>query len=105
VGADAGFHDYVMGQLEGVPDVSSRKMFGGYGLYAGGMMFGLISSDDAVYFKADDANRPDYEAAGGEQFMNMPYFAVPIEPLDDPDALATWAEGAIAAAERTKKKR
>ena len=35
-------------------DVSSRKMFGGYGIFEGGTMFGLINSEGEVYLKVDD---------------------------------------------------
>ena len=38
-------------------------MFGGWGLYLHGRMFGLIT-EGQLYLKADDLTRPDFERAG-----------------------------------------
>ena len=40
--------------LNGIGDVSSRKMFGGFGLFEGGKMFGIIDSGGKLFLKADD---------------------------------------------------
>ena len=80
-------------------------MFGAVGLYAGTSFFALID-DDRLYFKVDDENRPDFEAAGMEPFRpygddrTMGYYEVPIDVLEDADALTAWARKAIAVAER-----
>jgi len=42
-------------------------MFGGYGLRSGGVFFGIVHKG-RLYFKVDDASRPDYQAAGSEPF-------------------------------------
>ena len=42
--------------------VAARRMFGGYGLFRGGIMFGLVS-DETLFFKTDAGNRDQYEAA------------------------------------------
>lgn len=100
------FLAFVLEQLEPLGAVTSRRMFGGAGLYRHGLIFGLVSGE-AVYFKADDENLPDYQAAGAEPFDPMPgrpakfsYFAVPVEVLEQPDDLADWARKALAAAAR-----
>ena len=105
------FLDYVLEQLEPLGDVTSRRMFGGAGLYRDGLIFGLVSGD-AVYFKTDEANLADYEAAGAERFDPMPerpakfsYFSVPVEILEQPDELAAWARKALAASGRAPAKR
>lgn len=97
------FLDYVLEQLEPLGAVTSRRMFGGAGLYRDGLIFGLVSGD-AVYFKTDETNLADYEAAGAERFDPMPerparfsYFSVPVEVLEQPDELAAWARKALAA--------
>lgn len=58
-------------------------MFGGIGLYAEDHFFGILAAD-VLYFKIDDTNRGDDEAAGARPFkpyadlpMTMPYFNVP----------------------------
>ena len=105
------FLEFVLEQLEPLGRVSSRRMFGGAGLYRDGLIFGLVS-DEAVYFKTDEQNQPDYQAAGSERFDPMPdrpakfsYFSVPPDVLERPDELSAWARGALAAAARKPLKR
>ncbi len=83
-------------------------MFGGWGLYIDGVMFSLISGQEA-YFRADDSNREDYEALGLSRFkprshkpMTMPYYPLPPDLFDDSDMMVEWAERALAAARRAK---
>lgn len=89
--------------------VRARSMFGGVGLYADELFFALIA-DDAVYFKVDDSNRPDFEARGLEPFRPygehgevMGYFRVAEDLLEDPEALRAWADRAIAVARRARR--
>jgi DNA transformation protein len=97
--------DYTVDQLGCIGEIVARKMFGGVGLYHDGLFFGLIASD-VLYFKADNVNRPDYEAAGSRAFQpfdgtySMNYFEVPVDVLEDVDKLREWASAAVAAAER-----
>ena len=97
---------YVVDQLAGFSSLTSRRMFGGVGLYADGVFFGLID-DDTLYFKVGDANRADYTARGCKAFqptpgeISMSYFEVPADVLEDADALRAWATTAVAVA-RTK---
>jgi DNA transformation protein len=100
----AGFRDFVLGQLSRLPQLSSKEMFGGVGLYSGHLFFGLVAADE-LFFKVDDGNRSAYQAAGSEPFrpvanrpVSMSYWRVPIEVLEDPGELATWALAAIRAA-------
>lgn len=93
------FVDYVIDQLAGWADVSSRKMFGGAGLYCDGIMFGLIA-DDVAYLKVDDSNRKDFIDAGSSAFNPSPnedktivmsYYEIPVDVLENPEKLAIWA--------------
>jgi DNA transformation protein and related proteins len=96
--------DFILEQLENVlPAVSARKMFGGVGIYTRGLFFALIA-DDVLYFYTDDTNRPDYESAGSRHFSKH-YYEVPIEILEDVDALQVWVRKAVAAADRKPKKK
>ena len=40
--------------------VTVRRMFGGAGIYADGMMFALVA-DGVIYLKADEQNVPAFE--------------------------------------------
>jgi DNA transformation protein len=106
------FQLLVVDQLSGVvPSVRARPMFGGVGIYSGDLFFALIA-DDAVYFKVDASNRPDFEARGMEPFRpfgdtggTMQYYQLPEEVLEDPDALRAWAEKALAVARQSRGRR
>jgi DNA transformation protein len=112
VSASLEFSDFLGDQLAGFGPVQVRRMFGGAGVFRDGLMFGLIS-DDTLFLKVDDRNRPDFEAAGMRQFLyekqdktvGLGYFECPPEVLDDPDSLAAWAEKAFAAALAGRKPR
>lgn len=103
---------YVLEQLAGVPRVTSRRMFGGIGLYSDGLFFGLIDND-TVFFKVDDSNRGDYVARNMPAFrpfrdkpdLSMSYFAVPADALEDRDELTVWARKSITVAAAAPKPR
>ncbi|MCW5940081.1 MAG: TfoX/Sxy family protein [Fimbriimonadaceae bacterium] len=50
-------------RLEPVGGITHRKMFGGVGLYCGGVFFAVID-DDRLYFKSDAETDPQYDAHG-----------------------------------------
>ncbi|MGE0213865.1 MAG: TfoX/Sxy family protein, partial [Parvibaculaceae bacterium] len=89
--------------------VGARRMFGGYGLFREGLMFGLVA-DDTLYFKADGESKTaferegldpfSYETAGGKRVV-MAYWRAPEQCLEDPDAMAEWCGMAYAAALRS----
>jgi DNA transformation protein and related proteins len=91
--------------------VSVRRMFGGAGIFADGLMIGLISGDE-IYLKADDRNAPSFEAEGMTPFrygakrrrVVMSYWRMPARLFDDPEELAQWARTALGAAERAAAK-
>ncbi len=98
--ADPEYRDYVLEQMAQIDGVSSKSMFGGFGLYQAGKMFAMITSDDELHLKVDDHNRDRFVAAGCTQFRTMPYYSVPPEVLEDPEALAEWSQPSLEAAHR-----
>jgi DNA transformation protein len=105
------FRDFVLDQLARVPQLYPKRMFGGVGLYSGDCFFGIVAADE-LFFKVDDSNRAEYQAARSEPFrpvanrpVSMSYWRVPIEVLEDPGELATWALAAIRAAGNARKPR
>jgi DNA transformation protein len=98
------FRDFVLDQLGRLPQLWSKAMFGGMGLYSGDCFFGIVAADE-LFFKVDHSNRAAYEAAGSEPFrpvaarpVSMSYWRVPIDVLEDTGELAAWALAAIRAA-------
>jgi DNA transformation protein and related proteins len=107
--ASDGFIDFLKDLLDNLGPVTVRRMFGGAGMFVDGVMFALIL-DDTLYFKADDSNRPDFEAEGLAPFSYatkdgrntiMSYWRCPDRLFDDPDEMAAWARKALAAARRS----
>ncbi|MFQ5959256.1 MAG: TfoX/Sxy family protein [Alphaproteobacteria bacterium] len=96
------FLDYVIDQLEPLGGVAPRRMFGGYGLFRDGVMFAIVASD-TLYFKVDDNNLADFEAAGAPPFtyeregkrIALSYYEVPADVMDDADDLCAWARKAV----------
>ena len=60
---DQDFLEFVLDQLAGLPSLSSRRMFGGIGIYQAATFFAVID-EGRLYFVTDDASRSYYEAAG-----------------------------------------
>ena len=83
-------------------DVRVKSMFGGYGVFLDGSMFALVTRDDELFLKADDANRSGFEERGLKPYGKMPYFAAPPECLTGWAGMEQWARGAVAAARRAK---
>lgn len=98
------YRDYVRQRLGTAGPVRLKAMFGGYGVYSEEWFYALVSGDQ-LYFKADDFNRSDYLERACRQFMNMPYFAVPPDVLEDDALLHEWVEKAIDAARRARRKK
>lgn len=104
------FVEYLLEMLAPCGPVRARAMFGGYGIYLGELAIGLVA-DDVFYLKADDGNRPEFEALGLGAFsysrqgreIVMSYFEVPPDAIDDPDELCRWARQAYDAAGRSEK--
>ena len=81
------FVRYIADQLRDAGEIAYRKMFGEYGIYCGGKIFGLVC-DDQLFLKITEAGKaavpklmeaPPYEGA-------KPYFL--IEDVDDRDFLS-----------------
>lgn len=88
-----------------------KRMFGGGGIFLDGFMLGLVI-EDVLYLKADDINRPKFEAEGlapfaydkkGGKTIVMSFWRAPERLLDEPDEMVAWARDAIAAARRAKR--
>jgi DNA transformation protein len=97
------FSAYVLEQLRLLPSVTSRRMFGGIGLYSDGLFFALLA-EDTLYCKVDDGNRPDYVQRRMQPFVPFPnkpgmnYYEVPADVLEDAEELVRWARKSVAVA-------
>jgi len=108
------FHDYVMDEvLAQISGITSRAMFGGYGIYKDGVVFAIIA-DDQLYFKVNETNKANYEHRDSEPFMYtmpngkkmaMAYWLLPEEIMEDKRELERWVETSVAISKQTKGKK
>jgi TfoX/Sxy family transcriptional regulator of competence genes len=54
--SDQKFVDFVLDQIENAGEITAKKMFGEYGIYADGKIFGLIC-DNKLFVKPTKAGR------------------------------------------------
>jgi len=87
-----------------------RRMFGGWGLFVGDVMFALIFSE-RLYLRVDDDTRPLFEEQGLAPFTYnrregiremRSYFEAPDTVFDDPDEMAEWGRRALDSAFRAR---
>jgi DNA transformation protein and related proteins len=104
------FHEFVQELFAGLGPVQVRRMFGGAGGYADGLMF-LLIADDTIYIKTDEALRAELAAEGCGPFVWAPqsgpragekvdlgYWRLPDSAMDDPDEAVRWGAKALAVA-------
>lgn len=93
----------LVGALAPLGSVTSKGMFGGYGIFQQGTMFALVDSRGAFHLRVNEDTKREFEAAGGLQHGRMPYFSVPASVRSDQEELLAWAEEAVAIAQAAKK--
>lgn len=96
--------DATASRLASLGEVTVEGMFGGFGLFHDGVMFGLVDSAGEVHLRVDPSTRPRYEAAGGRAHGRMPYASVPGAVLSDDATLRTWATEALATARAARRR-
>ena len=87
--------DLLLEKLSPIGGLTSKKMFGGHGIFHEGKMFALVDPTGQGYLKTDDSNRTDFESYGSHKHKPMPYYSIPDEIFNDPEALVKWAEKSI----------
>lgn len=109
---DSSFRDFVINDLFAeVPGITSRQMFGGWGIYKDGVFFSIISGGE-LYFKVDSINQSDYEALDSHPFVytregkqiSMSYWLVPEEIIEDQERLTEWVYKSVETGGRSRKK-
>ena len=102
-----GFKDFVLDQFSGLPSLTCRTVFGGYGRYRRETFFGLIRRG-RLYFKTDLTTAPRYRDRGMKPFKPTSaqtlkhYYEVPVEVLAASDDLTAWASQAAQRLQTTR---
>ena len=104
--------DYIRDLFSEFGTVHIRRMFGGAGIYAGDLMFGLVS-DELIYLKADAGTVSAFERENCAPFQYttkhgkravMSYWRLPDRLYDNPAELSQWARQALAVARKSARK-
>ena len=106
------FVEHIVDLSQVIGPVYSKRMFGGYGVFLEGLMFGLIFRN-TLYFKVDANSRDYYISRGLEPFsyerqgkrLNLNYYQAPEEVLDDVTVMKEWSNCAFEVAMRAATKR
>lgn len=101
------FLEQVMKILVSHGRITSRAMFGGYGIYFEGVIFASIV-EDKLYFRVDEKNRKDFEKykstpfvyEGGKRPVEMPYLSLPEEVFHHPQLLKKFIQNSYEASLR-----
>jgi DNA transformation protein and related proteins len=94
--------------LSSLGPIKQRAMFGGYGLYAEGVIIGLVVFD-RLFLKTDTVSRPHFIAAaclpftyeGKGKTVVVNYYEPPADAFDSSAAMQPWARLAVEAALRS----
>lgn len=107
------YYDYIVGDvMRGIEGITSKKMFGGYGLYLDGVVFAIITSDCQLYFKVDDDLKKRFQAYDSHPFVfsgykgrdpvEMAYWTLPEEIMENREELLGWIEDSAEVSARKK---
>ena len=100
--------DYIGDLFAAFGKVTVRRMFGGSGIFADGLMIALVA-DGLVYLKVDESLTAEFEREGLGPFSYatkngrhtiQSYWRMPERLYDDPDELARWAKRSLEVARR-----
>ena len=108
---DDAYIEYLHELLDPLGKISTKKMFGGHGVYYNGVIMGLVI-DETLYLKVDEQSRDFFSKQGCEPFVYqskakqvaMSYWTVPDEAMESSEQMQPWAKLAYAAALRKETK-
>ena len=103
---------HIVNLLDSFGPCEARRMFGGFGIFHQGLMFGLIAGG-SLYLKADENTRELFAAEGSAAFSyykkekeyRLSYYLAPEEFFEYPEACLYWARLAFDAALRNPLKK
>ena len=90
--------------------ITTRKMFGGYGIFHNKIVFAIIAYNE-LYMKVGDSNVHDYINKGADQFtynsgikrVKMSYYKIPEDVIEDSEEFLKWCQKSYQVALSLKK--
>jgi DNA transformation protein len=103
-------HRAIEEMFQSVGPVTIKKMFGGLGIYARGVIIAIETAGE-IFLKADSLSASKFAAAGARQWrydgkakpVHMPYWTIPDDAFDDPDIMGQWVKLALEAGLKAQK--
>ncbi|WP_370089904.1 TfoX/Sxy family protein [Ekhidna sp.] len=86
--------ELILEKLSSINGITSKKMFGGHGIFHEGKMFGIIDSKGKAFLRTNDDSKTAFIEKGAEQHSKMPYHSIPDSILNS-DNLIKWVEKSI----------
>ena len=97
------FHDFVVHDVLGhISGISSRRMFGGWGIYQNGRIFAIITNG-VLYFKVHDGNRQKFVEADSKPFTyhkkekttQISYWELPESIMNNRTEVERWMQDSL----------
>ena len=99
--SDGSFGAFVLDQLRELGGVDAKPMFGGAGFYLDGEFFAILFKE-RLYFRVSDETVGEYKRRRMKPFKpfenkgtSRKYYEVPVEILESPESLVSWAKAAV----------
>ena len=87
--------ELIVQKLSAIGGITSKKMFGGNGLFHEGKMFGIVDAKGGYFLKANESILSHFVNKGAEKHGKMPYYSIPAEIFENSDQLLAWAKKSI----------
>ncbi|PKA81987.1 DNA transformation protein [Ulvibacter sp. MAR_2010_11] len=87
--------EFLVSSLKSLGNISSKKMFGGNGVFSDGKMFAMVDSMGECFLKVDEKLESDLAEIGSEKHSKMPYSSIPEKILNDKNELINWSRKSI----------
>ncbi len=103
--ASASFSEFLREQFATLGPLTFRRMFGKTGVFCDGVMLAMVT-EDALYFRVDESNKPIFEEAAafpplnyskGGRSIDLAFWRAPERLFDEPDEFVVWARAPLAA--------
>lgn len=84
-----------LNKIDSIGQISSKKMFGGHGIFHADKMFGIVDSKGQIFIKYNGLIKEAFEEMDAVQHGRMPYISIPDEIFSKENELLDWVNKAI----------
>ncbi len=95
--------DRLVDDLAPLGHITAKRMFGGHGIFADGVMIAIVDSAGVTYLRSTDEDSGRFEKAGSPRHGRMPYWQIPDAALENDASLVEWASKSLSVARAAKR--